>query len=208
MAVNLTLFPSGVVTGMLITRFGTFVWAIRLGLAIATLGNGLLLLLDREMPIVATVFILLVHAIGQGFLLTALNIAAQAMGKTTDVAYSVTMFMFMRTFGMCLGVSIGGTTFGNVLLRALQNRSVPQAGEISQHSEAYIEILKATNPGPEKDAILDSYVEGFHGLFYMLIGLSAVCLVLSAFISHQTLDKKLDSAHKLTQKDEKVNESP
>ncbi|KAI0836350.1 major facilitator superfamily domain-containing protein [Hypoxylon sp. FL0890] len=200
MAVNLTLFPSGILTGVLITRFGTFLWAIRSGLVIATLGNGLLLLLDRTRPIVATVFILLVHAFGQGFLLTALNVAAQAMGKTHDVAYAVTMFMFMRTFGMCLGVAVGGTVFGNVLLRALLKRNVPHAEEISQQSEAYVPLIKAMSPGPAKDAILDSYVEGFHGLFYLLIGLSGLLLVLSLFIKHQTLDKKLDSAHKLTTK--------
>jgi fucose permease len=206
MVVNLTLFPSGIITGILITRFGTFLWAIRLGLVIATLGNGLLLLLDRTKPIVVTVFILLVHAFGQGFLLTALNIASQAMGKNRNSAYAVTMFMFMRTFGMCLGVAIGGTVFGNVLLRALQKRSVPHAVDISQNSEAFVEALKHMSTGPAKDAIVDSYVEGFHGLFYLLIGLSGLLVVLSLFIKEKTLDKKLDSDHKLMKKEERTEQ--
>ncbi|KAK0732343.1 major facilitator superfamily domain-containing protein [Apiosordaria backusii] len=196
-AVNLVLFPASIVTGLMITRFGSFLWAIWGGLAVATLGNGLLFLLDQGRSVVATVFILLVSSIGQGLLLSALNVATQTTAKTVDVAYAVTMFMFMRTLGMCLGVALGGTTFQNVLLRALEERKVADALAIAVDAESFVARLHAMQNGPTKDAILESYVKGFHGVFSLLVGLSASCLLSSFFMKHHTLDKKLDSEHKL-----------
>ncbi|KAK4676277.1 hypothetical protein QC764_500370 [Podospora pseudoanserina] len=196
-AVNLVLFPASIVTGLMITRFGSFLWAVWGGLAVTTLGNGLLFLLDRDRSVAATVFILLVSSIGQGLLLSALNVATQTMAKTVDVAYAVTMFMFMRTLGMCLGVALGGTTFQNVLLRALEERKVADALVIAVDAESFVARLHAMQSGPTKDAILESYVKGFHGVFSLLVGLSASCLLASFFMKHHTLDRKLDSEHKL-----------
>ncbi|VBB80906.1 Putative transporter [Podospora comata] len=196
-AVNLVLFPASIVTGLMITRFGSFLWAVWGGLAVTTLGNGLLFLLDRDRSVAATVFILLVSSIGQGLLLSALNVATQTMAKTVDVAYAVTMFMFMRTLGMCLGVALGGTTFQNVLLRALEERKVADALVIAVDAESFVARLHAMQSGPTKDAILESYVKGFHGVFSLLVALSASCLLASFFMKHHTLDRKLDSEHKL-----------
>ncbi len=200
-AVNLILFPASIITGILIKRRGQFLWAVWGGLGISTLGNALLFLLDESRSVVATVFILLVSSVGQGLLLSALNVATQAIAKTTDVAYAVSMFMFMRTFGMCLGVALGGTAFQNVLLRALERRNVPHAFEIAVDAEPFVQTLVAMSDSPEKAAILAGYVEGFHGVFTLLVSLCGACFIASFFMKHYTLDKGLDSEHKIQRKE-------
>ena len=76
MSVNILIFPAGIFTGIMITRRGRFLWAIRGGFAIATLVNGLLLLLNETRPCAGTVFVLLTSSIGQGMLLSALNVSS------------------------------------------------------------------------------------------------------------------------------------
>ncbi|KAI1758823.1 major facilitator superfamily domain-containing protein [Hypoxylon sp. FL1150] len=205
MAVNILMFPAGMATGITIIRRGKFLWAnsilpdlIRGGFAIATLGNGLLLLLNETRPLAGTVFILLVLSIGQGMLLSALNVSSQVVAKAKDAAYAVTMFMFMRVFGQCLGVAVGTAVFENVLLRALQTRSVPNASEIAVDAQAFVSTLTAMPDGLPKAAIISAYMEGFRGVFYLLLSISAFCFVLSFFIKHHSMDKKLDSDHRLT----------
>lgn len=202
MAVNILMFPAGMATGITITRRGQFLWAIRGGFAIATLGNGLLLLLNESRPLVGTVFILLVSSIGQGMLLSALNVSSQIVTKTRDAAYAVTMFMFMRVFGQCLGVAVGTAVFENVFLRALQDRNVPGAAGIAVDAQAFVATLTAMPDSAPKMAIISAYMEGFRGVFYLLLAISAFCFILSFFIKHYSMDKKLDSEHKLAKGNE------
>lgn len=197
MAVNLTLFPAGVLAGVWITRRGTFLPVVRLGLFLTMLGNGMLFLLDDKIPIAASIWVLITHAIGQGCLLTSMNIASQAVTENQDAAYAVTTYMFMRTLGMCLGVAIGGTVFGNALRQALLDRDIPRAEAIAEDFEGFVPILERMSEGPLKDSIIKAYVEGFRGVFYMLVSLNVLCLVMGFFVKHHTLDKKLETMHKL-----------
>lgn len=112
------------------------------------------------------------------------------------------MFMFMRVFGQCLGVAVGTAVFENALLHALQRREIPGASEIAVDAEAFIATLTAMPSGPAKDAIVSAYVEGFRGIFYLL-AISAFSLILSFFIKHHTMDRGLDSEHKLAKRTEK-----
>ncbi|KAH9907512.1 major facilitator superfamily domain-containing protein [Xylariomycetidae sp. FL2044] len=197
LAVNFLLFPSSLITGIVITRRGSFLWAIRSGFVIALLGSGLLLLLDREINFTGAVFVLLTSSIGQGLLLSALNAATQTVSETKDVAYAVTMFFFMRILGQCLGVTINTAVFENSLLRALQKRNVPDATRIAVDAEAFATGIQGMPDNHLKDLYLSSYVEGLHGVFYLLIALSALSFVLSFLIKHHSMDKKLESEHKL-----------
>lgn len=44
---------------------------------------------------------------------TALSVCVQALAGPKHVSYAVSMYNFMRTFGMCIGVSVSGTVFQN-----------------------------------------------------------------------------------------------
>lgn len=203
MATTLLVVPISLISGRLMTRFGSFLWAIRLGFACLILSNGVLLLINQHRSLVAHLFLILSISVGHGLLVISLNIATQAIASIRDVAYAVSMFTFVRQFGICLGVAIGGTVFENVLLHALERHGLPYdvATDTARNAVAFSGPLTSMPDGPEKTAFLDSFVEGFHGILYLLLALAAVSLFLSLFVKHHDMNKQLESEHQLGERD-------
>ncbi|KAK4207789.1 putative major facilitator superfamily transporter [Rhypophila decipiens] len=202
MALSVIMIPLGVITGIAITRRGTYLWAIWLGFGFLVLENGLLLYLDQNKNLVEHFFILMILAVGDGFLMVSLNIATQATTATCDAVSAVNMFTFLRQLGICIGVGVGGTVFNNFLLHALERKGFPDevAHLIAENSEAFVASLnKMPDMGMEKADITAAYVEGFRGIWYLLLSVAAVSLALSFFIRHHSIDKGLESSHELQQ---------
>ncbi|KAI0474818.1 MFS general substrate transporter [Xylaria cf. heliscus] len=202
MATTLLVVPISLISGRLMTRFGSFLWAVRLGFACLILSNGVLLLINQHRSLVAHLFLILSISVGHGLLVISLNVATQAIAPIRDVAYAVSMFTFVRQFGICLGVAIGGTVFENVLLHALERHGIPQnvAMDTARNAVAFSGPLTSMPNGPEKTAFLDSFVEGFHGILYLLLALAAVSLFLSLFVNHHDMNKQLESEHQLEER--------
>ncbi|KAI0877789.1 MFS general substrate transporter [Hypoxylon argillaceum] len=207
MATTLLVVPISIISGRLMTRFGSFLWSVRLGFACLIVSNGVLLLINQHRSLVAHLFLILTISVGHGLLVLSLNIATQAIASTRDVAYAVSMFTFVRQFGICLGVAIGGTVFENVLLHALERYGFPHdvALDTARNAAAFSGPLTSMPDGPEKTAFLNAFVEGFHGILYLLLALAAVSLFLSLFVKHHDMNKQLDSEHRL---EERVSVSP
>jgi MFS family permease len=202
MATTLLVVPISIISGRLMTRFGSFLWCIRLGFACLVVSNGVLLLVNQHRSLVAHLFLILSISVGHGLIVLSLSIATQAIASTGDLAYAVSMFTFLRQFGICLGVAIGGTVFQNVLLHALERGGFPHdvALATSRNAAAFSGPLNAMPNGPEKTAYLDAFVEGFHGIFYLLLALAALSLILSFFVKHHDMNMKLESEHQIEER--------
>ena len=197
-----TFIPASIIAGLIATRTGHFRWAVWLGWIISTLGFGLLVMLDTTTSVGTSSVFLLVTGLGLGLLLSSLNFTTQAIARTEDTAYAAAMYAFMRSFGITLGVAIGGTVFQNVMRRKLQSLGLPQ--EIAFDAEGYLATL-GTLPADSvfKQGILKAYTSGCRGVFVALTAISGFGLVLSFFIKHFSLDQKLESKHVLRKKREK-----
>lgn len=192
----------GIVSGRVITRSQSYIWVVRLGFALLVLSNGVLLLLNQHRSLVAHLFIILTISFGHGLGIVSISISIQAMTPPPDMTQANIMYAFTRQLGMALGVSLGGTIFDNILLKHLQARgyTFASAQAISRNAEAYVATMDAMPAGPGKTILIDSYVRAFHGVFYFLLALAALALVLSFFVKQHSLDKELDSTHKLAEK--------
>ncbi|KAI1074260.1 MFS general substrate transporter [Whalleya microplaca] len=199
MATTLLVVPISVVSGRLMTRFGSFLWSIRLGFACLVVSNGVLLLTNQHRSLVVHLFLILTISVGHGLIVLSLSIATQAIAPTRDIAYAVSMFTFVRQFGICLGVAVGGTVFDNILLHALVRAGIPygEALAITHNAETFSGSLTIMPDGAQKTSLLDAFVEGFHGIFYLLIALAALSLFLSLFVKHHDMNKQLESEHQL-----------
>jgi MFS family permease len=194
--VTCLLLPGSIIVSVLSTRLGRFRWAIWIGWVITSLSCGLMQLMDENISTPEWATILAIFGIGAGMVLTSTNVAIQAISPAKDSARAAVMYTFMRSLGMCVGVAVGGTTFQNVMMAALDRRDLPS--DIARHAEAYSsEIWKMDPADPTRDAILESFIEGFHGVFWLMTGISISCLVLSAFIRKHSMDKELESAYVL-----------
>jgi hypothetical protein len=195
-AFGIILIPSNVVTGAIIARVGSFRWAIWSGWAISTLSLGLFTLLDVDTPIQVWLPLFLVAGVGQGILFLAHSIASQAACEQKDAAHANCMYSFMRSLGLCVGVSLGGTIFQNLLRMRLVETNL--SVEIAENAEAIAHLLRGMAASEEKTEIVAAYAWSFRMLFAVLCGVSAVGLLISiTSIKAHSLNQEIDSQHML-----------
>ncbi|KAI4716277.1 putative efflux pump antibiotic resistance protein [Aureobasidium sp. EXF-10727] len=190
---GLTVVPISGITGGIITRIGTYQWAIWSGWVLATLGIGVLIQLHPAISTVAYVFMFVCAGIGLGLLMNSLSAAVQAISPTKDIAYASSMFAFMRSLGLCLGVSIGGTIFQNLLSRRLEHYGL--STELANNAEVYVALIRSSPSSPEKTLLKEVINWAFQRLFAALCGISGLGLIVSVWVGKYSLDKELDSQH-------------
>ena len=173
-------------------KFGHFRWAVWSGWVITTIGTGLLILLDADLKAYGWVLIFIVVGLGHGLVLMSLNVAIQAMAEVKYVADAAVMYTFTRTFGMCIGVAIGGTVFQNRLSTHLSDRQLPTA--VAKNAEGFSETLKAlSRSSAEYKAYVSAYSEGFQNVFQVLTAIAGLAGLLSLLIKRHTMYKDLGS---------------
>lgn len=193
----LTLIPAAVVVGRVITRTGMYRWAIWTGWALVSLGTGLTILWNAQTSTSVWVVSLVILGLGHGLLLNALNTASQAVCVPGDEGAAAAMYAFLRSFGMALGVGIGGSVFQNVMKIKLRDLNLPM--DIATNAEAFVNALRQSQPGAtlRRANVLDAYVYGFRGVFSFFCGLAGLALVVSTLIKHVKIDKELVTEHGL-----------
>jgi tetrahydromethanopterin S-methyltransferase subunit B len=192
----LTFAVSGIVTGRLVTRFNNFRWAIWIGWLIGCVAPAMYMVwrINDSRPVWIIGF--LIGGISHGAILNAQNFATQAMCKPGDEGAAAAMYIFVRQFGMAVGVGIGATIFQNVMRLKLEWAGLPT--EIAQHAETYIPQLHALPPGEMREGIYDAYKYGFQMVFAFWLGLSVLILFLTlVFVKHADMNRKLSSDHQL-----------
>ena len=211
LAISCGLFPSSTFVGIVVTRTGNFRWAIWTGWIITTLGTGLLLLFDTHSSTATWVGVFFVVGLGQGFLLNALGVSAQAAASSGDVSYAVAMYSFMRTFGMTIGVAIGGSIIQNRLPRYLESAGIATeiSLDIAKNADGYVTILRQMpTSSPHRQVIVGAYAQAFRVVFGVADVMSGLGLVASLAIRHHNMDKELESEHVFRRDADGLSEEP
>lgn len=190
--VTCLLVPGSIVVSILTTRLGHFRWAIWAGFSIAALGTGLLLLLDIGTRTPVWAAILCVFGIGNGILLTSVNVAIQAISKAQDCGRAAAMYAFMRTLGMSVGVAIGGTAFQNVMAYNLRKLQLPDS--IASNAEAFVSMMVKMEPNNSvRQGAEHSYLQGFRAVFWVMTATALFGLATSCLIRKHSMDKAIES---------------
>ncbi|ORY58731.1 major facilitator superfamily transporter [Pseudomassariella vexata] len=194
--VMLVLIPSGAVGGAIVSRMNAYRPTIWVGWLLATLSSGLELLWDADVSKPVWAVTLVISGLGHGIILNTQSFACQAMAKPGDVAAAAAMYGFARQFGTSVGVSVGSTTFQNVMAMKLGREGLPRG--IAYNAEGFVtELVKMPDGGATKETILDAYVFGFLGVWQVYLGISGVIFLLSFFMKHFDMNKAIESEHKL-----------
>ncbi|KAH0545434.1 hypothetical protein FGG08_000435 [Glutinoglossum americanum] len=191
-----TTIPAGALVGVLISRTGRFLWAVWGGFAVLTLGACLLIFLDSTIEAFNWILIFLVIGLGHGFLISPLNIAVQTSCDTQDAPFAVSMFMFMRTLGTCVGIAMGSSVVQNSLAVQLSKAGLP-LGVASDATAFILELWKMPVNSELHLKFVSAYAGSFHSLFEVAAGLVLLGGVISLLIEPYSIDKKLDSGHVL-----------
>jgi hypothetical protein len=160
------------------------------------LATGLLILWNEHTKTVQWAITLIILGVGHGLSLNAQNFSSQAICKPHDESSAAAMYAFLRSFGMALGVGLGGSVFQNVMKTKLMQLNLPVT--IAYNAESYIETLRNLPTGsPLKVQVLQAYVTGLHGVYASMCGLAATALLASFFVKHYDMNKELQTEHKL-----------
>jgi hypothetical protein len=195
LAFTVVVVPISGVTGAIIAKTGKYRWAILTGWMLSTLGCSVLITLDVDTPTAAWVFMLLCAGAGQGMIMTGQLVAAQASCETRDIAYASGMYSSFTSVGIMFGVAFGGTVFQNLLRQRLEHSGLPT--DIASNAVGYVQTLHQMSDLGLRDSIIEAYAWAFRREFVALTGISGLGLFLSFGISSHSLDKKLNSEHKL-----------
>ncbi|KAF9884798.1 hypothetical protein FE257_001214 [Aspergillus nanangensis] len=141
------------------------VWSIRAGWIITILCTGCFVVLDKDTPTVAWVFIFLAGGVGHAVLLPGYASAIRNVtpkyyypdregwrrgGRKIDSVSSLTAYYLLRTWGMCLAIPVGGCVFLNQVAQSLDRqmldgstRDVPMGGIGAADKHVYVDGLRS-----------------------------------------------------------------
>lgn len=164
------MLPGSAMVSVLITRLARFRWAIWAGYFNATLGAGLLILGCSTATEHRSHWIpgCVVFGLGHGMILSSVNFCIQASVNPEDAGRAASMYAFIRTLGMAVGVAVGGAVFQNLMSGRLASLGLPT--KIAKDAEGYIAVVKTlSTANPLKVGVLDGYVGGVKGVFEMIL---------------------------------------
>lgn len=206
-----TVAPVSVISGFIISKTGDFRVVTWVGWIAATLGLGVMCLLDVNTTVVQWIFLSLCAGIGLGLLYTSLAIINQAASDDDSMAFAVSMFIFARSVGQCLGVAICGVIFQNQMKQQLLK--IPslsaQAVEFSRDASSLVQTIKLMPDGSDRKAgLIQSYADSLKIVWAVMCALSGVAMLGSFFVRKVSLDRVHHTEQGLQDgKERKRNES-
>lgn len=201
-----TFAPVAAISGIIISKTGDFRVVTWVGWIAATLELGVMCLLEVNTTMVQWIFLSLCAGTGLGLLYTSLAIINQAASDEDGIAFAVTMFIFARSLGQCLGVAICGAIFQNQMKQQLLK--IPslsaQAVEYSRDATSLVQVIKLMPDGSDrKSNLLLSYANSLKIVWAVMCALSGVAMLGSFFIRKVSLDRVHHTEQELQDGNEK-----
>ncbi|CAO3571504.1 unnamed protein product [Mortierella alpina] len=180
------LLVTSISSGFMVSKWGQYRPFIWIGLALSTIGTGLLTLLNEQSSRGEFIGYLFINGCGLGFSMQTVMLAIQSSVATKDIAVATANATFFRTVGSVFGVAISGTVFNNVLKTNLM--------PLIEINPAVAKVLKdsylAPTFGPEMEAkILHSYMLALRSSFTVCIPFMGLAFLFSLLIEHNKLRK-------------------
>ncbi|KAL6719143.1 hypothetical protein ACLMJK_003380 [Lecanora helva] len=196
---TLTVAPVSIISGIIITKTGDFHAVTWFGWFATTLGCGIMCLLDVDTTIVQWIFLTLVAGVGLGLLYTSLAFVNQSDSKDEDMAFAISLFVFARAIGQCLGVAICGVIFQNEMKKKLLDipALAPRAVEYSRDASSLVQTIKFMPAGQEKNDLLQAYADSLQIVWAVLCALSGSAFIGSFFMRRKSLDRAHNTAQGL-----------
>jgi fucose permease len=180
------LVPGAAGVSALITRLGRFRWAIWVGWGITTCACGVFITFDTYTSTAVFVVALAAFGIGNGMVLTGVNVGIQALSADHDAAIAASMYGFMRSLGMPFGVAVGSNVVRRCgeVLTAFQISATVYQNSLLGDFESF-----GIAPASGRSAILASQTRGIQSVFVMMTAVSASALIVSFAIRGTSMDK-------------------
>ncbi|KAG7134073.1 putative transporter like protein [Verticillium longisporum] len=171
---------AGAITGLLITRTRRLKWPLAAGTTFFVLGTLALAGLQRGWPPLGYLFILVPHALGQGFQFPGTFVAVLAVSEQRDQAVVTSTLILWRSLGMVLGIATSSLVMQNALVVYLDRHVAgPAKADIIARVRESVETV-ARLEGPAREQVVLSYEAALRLTFLCCVGVAFVswCLIM------------------------------
>jgi len=180
------LLIASIGSGFLVSKWGQYRPFIWVGLALATIGTGLLSLLTVESSRGMEIGFLFIIGLGIGFALQTSVLAIQSSVATKDIAVATANATFFRTVGSVFGVAIAGTVFNN----GVKTNLAPLIALNPSVAQVVLDSYLAPQFGAEMEAqILSAYMMALRSAFHVCIPFMGLAFLSSLMIGANKLRK-------------------
>ncbi|KAF9162691.1 hypothetical protein BGX21_001714 [Mortierella sp. AD011] len=171
-----------IISGLLMSRWGTYKEFIVAGWIVGAISSGLLTTFDEFTSQGKVVVVLILQGASMGMTVNTLLIGTHAqLVNKSDLAQSTSLWTFLRTFGGVFGIAVGGAFVQSSLSEAGATQYAQNVGAI------------ASLPPDVKAPILRAFVVGLQHFFILLAALTGVGLIASLFIKKVKMGPKHNS---------------
>jgi hypothetical protein len=150
--------------GLVSSRFGVYIFFPKTGLAVASIGMGLLTLWNVSTSLGMEIGFLVMLGVGFGVSLSMLLLALQANLHTGDIGPGTTTGTFLRTIGGTVGIGLAATIMQTVVISVMSPEYVSQlAVEYGVSVDSMATIVKdalARQPTAPSDTMPQSAIDG------------------------------------------------
>lgn len=194
-----SVIATSILGGRAVGRFGRYKWAIVSGAVMVTSGMLLFSRLELDTPLWLTSCYMVVTGIGIGLSMQPLLLAVQNSLQLREMGSGTSAISFFRTLGGSFGVAVLGAVLSARLdhwmarLMPAALAELPEGVAQRLPSGANRELLTEPSailalPGPVRDAIQESFVNGLGSLFLVAAGFAAAAVVVTALMPNDTLE--------------------
>ncbi|XEU99624.1 hypothetical protein FSHL1_004911 [Fusarium sambucinum] len=195
----LSISISAAITGVYIQFSGKYLLVSRAGLAMMTLGMGLMMNLSMDLNWTKMITFQLLTGIGVGMNFEGPLLSVQAVVPHEDVAAATTSMGFTRTIATAISVVIGGVLFQNEMKgenKVLVSALGPELAKIfdGASASANIDLIK-TLPTEAQLLVRVAFFHSLDKMWILYTVFSSGGLLLSFFMKAQHLSKDHNDAH-------------
>ncbi|PIA15815.1 MFS general substrate transporter [Coemansia reversa NRRL 1564] len=176
------MIVTSVVAGIIVTKTGRCHELIVVGSAVMLLGNGLLIMLGSDGSLGKIIAFLLICGLGVGACVQTINLLGQASVRGKDMAVVTTTFLFFRSLGMVLSVSV----LNNVIQNVLRDQIEEISKQYASYASSIAAILKDQTllytldiPQQLADAFIQAYTKGLRSGFIALTAFTGLYFILT-----------------------------
>ncbi|KAG2349700.1 MFS general substrate transporter [Suillus weaverae] len=179
------------VSGIIVTRTGSYRPTMWFGWVVMTLGWGLMIMLDSTSTDAEKEIYPFIAALGIGCLFQTPLIAIQAAMPIKDMATSTGAFVFLRTLGGTVGITIGEAILSSVLQQKLQGiQGLTINTSAAALNDSVRQISSISNP-TVRNEVMHAYSQSISTVWLVNVPLSAFGLFLILFIRGYTLERTI-----------------
>ncbi|KAI8320363.1 MFS general substrate transporter [Martensiomyces pterosporus] len=186
-----------IISGVLITKTGKYLWFIWLGTAINTAGMGLFVLLGTDPTNSMLIGIPILFGAGIGLAMQPMISCAQNAVDQEDIATTTTLFMTIRMLGSAIGLAIAQSIFQNKISPRLVALSAkyPDALKIIYGVIDNQSVIWAPGvPKNIRDDVISAYVASMHTVYLAFLAFGGLTLIVSLFAKDIPLRKTIGAA--------------